>query len=1288
LHARINMKIKKSFVYKSILLFIFLFTVTGITYQSFKPQYKLELPKSSAGEISIISPENKTNIQSTAGYYPGTFGFENELDGTSRTNIAYVDGTNAIQSNCDVVISNNYQGHKKVLRVHDGNTNGNAEARNYFDSTQIMGTIEWWWSTEVSGTNNIAYHFHEGIMGTHAGAVSMSDNTFKDMEGNVVQSYVSNQWYHNKIIFDTTSDTYEWYIDGILRVDGGNFLNPVNNIGSTNIKGGWTSTGTAYIDAIGYSWYKDTDIILYHVGDNMHEGLLLSYESSIALYWQGYSLDGCVNKTISGNTTIPMPSIGPHSIQVSGAGPPIGTLYQSEIRYFFISQINLITPENKTYTEPMSGYYPATYGFENDNIGNLPYDWTFEIGAPCSIQVIDELDAHKNVVELYDGTTSNSARMINNFTDQIAGTVEMWFRRTDPAEATSIRIKDPFGTFPIDITSLGGMFRWNNQSVWNDIAPCNSDQWYHLRIDFNCTSQKFDVYIDEIRYLTDIPFQIGSTSLVQLTLETRWVGSTGYYTYYDAIGYSWDSNYDIGGNLNEGLLLSYKNSTNLDWQGYSLDGSVNKTILGNTTIPLPSNGLHNIQVFGTDTLGTMCQSDIRYFTVSPINVITPENKTYTGPVGGYYPATYGFENVINGQDDPDWDDVSLQKGNVVSEIDGHKKVYEVIDNSGSSAADLLEYYDLQTNGTIEFWCRFTSATAGNYYRLSGSVTLGPTLNIDSNQFLFTNSSGSYPIPGAPNPQINTWYHVRFDFRGSYSSEYSGLTSQYTYFIYINTIRYGPFTYEENDDVGTFQVHTSVAGSGFTIWWDAVGYSWDPNYNIGDNLNEGLLLSYDTNTNFNWTGYSLDGQANRTILGNKTIPMPNNGLHFIQVFGNDSRGTMYESAVQHFSVDTTSYINIITPESKTYTEPMSGYYPATYGFENDEVGTIPDEWTEVAPSGSCSISVQDQKDNHKKVVLIADADTATGGGADATAQYNFKSPKVKGTIECWVYKESGDCALVIQGNDDTTTGFIITIDTDNNGIFRYSPAPNTYVEFAAGKYSDQEWFHIRIDFDCDTDTTDIYVNGIKEVEGGSFHLPVPDISFIQIRSGYSGSSGIIYFDAVGLSWDQSYALGDNLNEGLLLSFNQSDNFEWIGYSLDGNPDITIAGNKVIPIPENGIHSVIFNGITTEGMVIQSELRYFITNIQSPPTQPENPNLIPIFLTSLGIGIVALLSITFFLLRRKKSPRTSIIMPYQIEAQVNENIDSKSDQPNFCPFCGSRIEMPSRFCAICGASLKNL
>ncbi|MFX0010129.1 MAG: Loki-CTERM sorting domain-containing protein, partial [Candidatus Hermodarchaeota archaeon] len=100
------------------------------------------------------------------------------------------------------------------------------------------------------------------------------------------------------------------------------------------------------------------------------------------------------------------------------------------------------------------------------------------------------------------------------------------------------------------------------------------------------------------------------------------------------------NNLSIGDNLHEGVLLSYENSTTIDWQGYSLNGQANRTILGNTTIPMPSDGLHSIQVFGNDSMGTMYESNLRYFTVSTsapdLTINTPVDSEVFGAISPSY----------------------------------------------------------------------------------------------------------------------------------------------------------------------------------------------------------------------------------------------------------------------------------------------------------------------------------------------------------------------------------------------------------------------------------------------------------------------------------------------------------------------------------------------------------------------------------------------------------------------------------------------------------------------------
>jgi len=52
---------------------------------------------------------------------------------------------------------------------------------------------------------------------------------------------------------------------------------------------------------------------------------------------------------------------------------------------------------------------------------------------------------------------------------------------------------------------------------------------------------------------------------------------------------------------------------------------------------------------------------------------------------------------------------------------------------------------------------------------------------------------------------------------------------------------------------------------------------------------------------NWTGYSLDGQENRTVTGNFTLTDLSNGLHNLTVYANDTLGNMGASETLNFTI---------------------------------------------------------------------------------------------------------------------------------------------------------------------------------------------------------------------------------------------------------------------------------------------------------------------------------------------------------------------------------------------------
>ena len=446
------------------------------------------------------------------------------------------------------------------------------------------------------------------------------------------------------------------------------------------------------------------------------------------------------------------------------------------------------------------------------------------------------------------------------------------------------------------------------------------------------------------------------------------------------------------------------------------------------------------------------------------------------------------------------------------------------------------------------------------------------------------------------------------------------------------------------------------------------------YGIPNNY-DAILLNYDTSGNQKW---------NKIWIGNGMDATP--GI-CMDSFGNIYlAGQTDTDSVGGFDVLLIKYenilglnITIISPESTTYTEPMSGYYPATYGFENDLDGIIPQDWfLGIATGGTAQ--VVSELGGRKKVVQLVD--TVTNGYPYLIQTFTSQTT---GIIEFCVHKESGSTQIGVELRSAGIIATGIRIDYGNNGKFEAYQGSN-YLEIAAGEYSDQTWFHIKIAFDTLTDTADFYVNGDLKAINVAFKQNVESINRIYFGPNYL-YTGSFYVDAIGYSWDSDYNIGDNLNEGLLLSYTNTTNLNWLSYSLDGNPNITITGNKVIPFPENGVHSIVLNGNTSNGVLIKSDLRIFSIFLQDPYMPPENPYMIIIIFASIGTGIIALLSIAIFLFRRRIPSRTSSIIISHEKPQLDERIDSGSDQFKFCPLCQAQIKKIDQFCVFCGTSLKN-
>ncbi|MFX0017277.1 MAG: zinc ribbon domain-containing protein [Promethearchaeota archaeon] len=907
--------------------------------------------KSSDNEISIITPQNITYKKPMSGYYPGTYGFENDEIGSVPQ--GWIDSS--LGSGIIEVIRQKDQ-HKNVLHIQSGSTIDNHGVALLELDNLASGTVEYW--IKFDNANPPAHYIYALDLREDLNikvAIRIVANEWTYYDGSIYQSICpaeANKWYRLSVTWDMVSDTSDIYVYHADNTLAGSVIGVTNAATGTTVNRLYIAMNNAvintniWVDAVGVSWDPN-----YNLGNNMQEGLMLSFDNSTTLDWMGYSLDGLANKTILGNTTLPLPVNGTHHIQVFGNNS-LGTMYASNLRYFTINITNFIdifTPENKLYTEPMNGYYPATYGFENDENGIIPAEWSFFTSYTGFVQVVEELDGHNKVVELIDAGGGGGATIVSNtFSSQITGIIECYVYLNYPhnsGDYLMLQIHDQNPQDTIVIYWENGNLIVYDGTIPTIVGSYNAYTWYHVKIQFDCTDD-WHLWIDEnsVDGGNGYGFRSGTTTSITKFDMRTW--SDNVFNYLDAVGYSWDPNYNVGANLYEGLLLSFDNYPDLDWKGYSLDGLANKTIMGNTTLPLPANGTHNIQVFGNDSLGTIYASNLRYFTIDVpmININTPENITYNAPMNGYYPATYGFENDKNGNNPSRWE---IREGGgtckVIESEASHSKIVELNDIS-----DINRVYMNQTligipYGTIEFWWRIDDTTKSVAISLFNGDTWVISLVMDNSIFKYWDSGWQDLGISATS---DTWYHIRIDFECT-TGGYEGL-AQYYYDIYIDGTFYGDYNFILSESqIDLIHFNTNIGYNNYNAYIDAIGYSWDPYYNVGDNLNEGLLLRFMNRTNLDWMGYSLDGLVNKTILGDTTLPLPANGAHNIQVFGNDSLGIKYESEIRYFSIDVPPpSISIITPSNDdfysniapSFSISITAYYQITTWYTLDDGGT--------------------------------------------------------------------------------------------------------------------------------------------------------------------------------------------------------------------------------------------------------------------------------------------------------------------------------------------------------------
>lgn len=897
------------------------------------------------------------------------------------------------------------------------------------------------------------------------------------------------------------------------------------------------------------------------------------------------------------------------------------------------SAIDIFTPKNNTYVKPMHGYYSGTDGFEHDEIGNEPkwFETVFTDGGTA--KVIDTLEDHHKILELYDSSESNNTYVAKTlFALPTFGTIEYWVSTDDADKLCGFHLGG--GAVLADlvtIRSISNKFQCWNGTSWYNITDIQSDKWYNIRIDFECSAGGYQglsqyewaLYIDGIMYGNYAFANNRSFASVVMFYTDYLFGLSDYSYFLDAIGFSWDQFYTVGDNMNCGILLNFKAPSNLTWIGYSLDGNSNRTILGPFVLPFPNgNGIHKIQVFGTDSEDNIYQSDDRYFEINKPSLLLVHGMggqgsptfddfyTYKSDWNrngiSDYIDYYGVENMIalesyydNKTTRPEFDGIA-HPWSPIENISRALKNYIIHEHSSGILKDNLDLIGYSLGGLV------TRYMIKEYYfeiRQEG-------ITIQHLGILGTPNHGDW---GDNKNYLNISKTANFWYYESTKNCKVGL----------EMVSISDFLTELNaDDETPYNIiYNTYRGTGIP----------DPFYHGGWFLTPNLTLKYIPGIIQNMEDYNatLINQLalKLSIYGDMVVPsgsvpltgaVNNRAYPFVihgGEIGNLTGLNRVGRVLRHVLWDLRYYLapgmEIEFPQNRTYNRATQGYYLATNGFEHDENGHKPQWFENIFTEGGTTRVIPSLEDHYKVLELH---DTSNINNTYVT-KILYSLPAF-GTIEYWMRTDDAEKLCGFHLNGGVILNDLVTIRTKSNK-FQYWDGLNWY---NITDSQEDKWYNIRIDFECSSGGYHglgqyewrLYINGIVY---GDFPF-ANNRNFATVIKFYTdylfGLSDYSYFiDAIGLSWDSNYNIGDNANEGLLLSCIMNFQPEWIKYSLDGSNNVTTLGDKAILLPSEGPHSIQVFSKEIYGEEVESQIVNFSIDTIVPHITINSPNPSDVF-----------------------------------------------------------------------------
>ena len=206
-----------------------------------------------------------------------------------------------------------------------------------------------------------------------------------------------------------------------------------------------------------------------------------------------------------------------------------------------------------------TSHYNATYSFENEvGLIDTEISWISGVGKTEIIYeaiVIDINDGHNEVINFSaEGGDGKWVYWSSVNFNEVIGTIELWVKYMDKGQ----------GSFEMYFYGDGGLLLWRSffNSLDNKLLsdygngiggttqaeiPAISDIWYHLKWSWDCNTDKYSMWVNQIIFIDDENFRNDDDGVSLRYFKFQLSGGGGINAlegYVDAIGYSWDSNYN------------------------------------------------------------------------------------------------------------------------------------------------------------------------------------------------------------------------------------------------------------------------------------------------------------------------------------------------------------------------------------------------------------------------------------------------------------------------------------------------------------------------------------------------------------------------------------------------------------------------------------------------------------------------------------------------------------------------------------------------------------------------